>query len=594
MLIAVGLLTPAPAAADPNSDAVNAVAGFNPQNKDTLDRLNQVIVRGGVNVRVLKPQLKSGQVDRRWAATYVAHALADSKPDYEVIAPRLRDDNESVRSLAAYRLIGVGQEKAIPVLIDLLRERGYMRHSEPPQLIAFLANERLVDFTKADFNFDAYASGKKRRKAIEKWEQWWSDVKDNIRWDRQAERYRWRRNGKSARRSADGSGPIAKPSSATLDQGFDGRTAKINLKVEIAGRPVPQSFLRRVQAAQDLLNNGARESGNSTGMCFNLEFAFDIKVRDLDAPATPGYQQMELAVIPRGIYLVSRAPIPPVGQTGPTGYLDTNDNVVEIAHEFSHIMGLPDEYKDLGNERTVPHDKESYMSDAQRGHLLQRHLDALASRFLASDQEKICQKYRLQFPSWESQAFARVVGAASEARAQVEAAHKQPGDHSHVIGEFASAVVQSDFWLNTLTGRVTTAGEKPCGSLVVTSPCPGEVGGNSQALEARADPGLARCSSTQLRWNSPRFPTTVSGEQTSGAFNLQLGVSDSQSFNYSCDPPASPASGKLSMIRDGMEFAGALAFTIQVPAMGSESTQDFSFADSSARAGGTVHVTRLE
>jgi hypothetical protein len=586
LLIVTALVLPASAAADPNSDAVNAVKAFDPQNEATQRRLNEVVRRGGVNLQVLKPQLSKPNLNRRWAATYLIQALARSLPDHRLLEKPLRDRDESVQALAGFGLIGFGEEQSIPVLISALRSRQYLRNSEPPELLAALADERLVHFTKADFRFDPYASSRARRRAIRKWNEWWSEVKDNIRWDRQGKRYRWRRE-RSRRPASTHGGPGAQTAESTLG-GFDGGTATIAVKLQFAGRPLPNQLAKRVAAAEKLLE-GSR-AASRTGMCFNVDFNFDVQVTDIDAPRIDGRHYVNVASVDADDYLTSHADIPPPGQSGQAEF-DTADDSVTLAHEILHLAGLPDEYEDDGKGKTTPNDEASIMA-APRGRLLQRHLDFLASRFLDSQQEALCEKYHLEFSPWESQSFAQTVGAAS-AGAQAEAAHQQPGDHSHVIGEFASAVVAADFWLNTLNNRVTPAGHTPCGSLLVTNPCPGEVRGSSSAGAAQADKGQATCQSVQLKWTAPRFPTAVAGERQSGSFNLQLAVSDSQRFRYRCNPPASPSSGILHMIRDGMEFAGALAFTIPVPAMGSESSKSFSFSDSSARAEGTVHITRL-
>ena len=116
----------APAAADPNSDAINAVRAFNPENRSTFDALERVKDAGGFNISILRTELGSRDLNRRWAAMYLAYQEAKTAPDFRVLGPRLRDRDQSIRAMAAYirrspacrggRMVGPDAENGARVL----------------------------------------------------------------------------------------------------------------------------------------------------------------------------------------------------------------------------------------------------------------------------------------------------------------------------------------------------------------------------------------------------------------------------------------------------------------------------------------------
>src|SRR5205085_10814995 len=103
-VIALGIA--APAGANPDSDAVNAVVAFNPPSDAAFERLDAVIDARKANASVLRPQLTTGSKNRRLATAYIAHHLARTSADYRMLDRRLGDPDPSVRAMVAFGLLG--------------------------------------------------------------------------------------------------------------------------------------------------------------------------------------------------------------------------------------------------------------------------------------------------------------------------------------------------------------------------------------------------------------------------------------------------------------------------------------------------------
>jgi len=156
-------------------EAVAAVEGFDPARPDSMDRLNQVVARGGDVISVLEPFVAGPDPIRTWAALYVVALLADSESDADVLAPLLLDPDPANRVIAAGSLAGLGRKDALPVLIQGLGAEAALPYTDPPRSAADLAAEALVAYTAESFA------------TPEAWRSWWDGVGERLRWD--GERY---------------------------------------------------------------------------------------------------------------------------------------------------------------------------------------------------------------------------------------------------------------------------------------------------------------------------------------------------------------------------------------------------------------------
>jgi hypothetical protein len=588
------------AGADANGDAIAAVNSFNPDNELSYPPLESVIEDGRAQLVALRSQLGASQLPRRWAAMYVGHNLARREADYRRLRPRLKDRDPSIRAMAAFALIGAGKKEAIPVLIRLLSSRQFLLYGEPLEPIATLANERLVRRTRADFRFNHYGSASARRKAIKKWNRWWDEVKGNIRWDRGGQRFRWRRerndrtvpNGAPAP-GVDGGGSPALPPPPQPAPRTTGSSVNENLEVTVniqlspaAGRDAGSvsKVMALKQAAENFLNGSGR-----TGGCVNVTFKLNMQ----QGSGTPNFHQIKVLNGKSDRYRGARIDdIPDNPGESTTGRLLDGDDAKTLAHEALHLMGLYDEYTRKSNGYSVPNDPDSVLGDddSPTSQVLQRTLDALAGRFDQQDQRN-CQKFSLKFADWRTQGLPRTFGSGNSRR--------------HIIGLRASAALAPDFWFNPRTGVITPAGDAPCGTLNLRTPCPRNVdprtgGGNSTSGVAEANKGAAPCSRVTFMHLEKFFNTRVTGAKQGDQFALNLQVGDGQQASYTCNPPARPPTERKNLIRQGMGAAKngagetALSFKTAIPPMGgSVGPIGFDYSADLDSANGEAVVSRI-
>lgn len=607
-----------PARADDKTPAaIQAVKLFTPANEEAFARLDKVIDGpGGIRLAALKPYLASGNVLRRWAAVYIASNLAKKQSDYKLLQPRLRDGNKTIRALAGFALLAGGKKESIPVLIAMLPFDDLLQYWEPPIPIAFAADYRLTYFTGAKFGFDYTDPVAARRATAASWSFWWKAVKGNIRWDRRAHKYRWKKTGSSAsltsstvaiRRApaaqATPALPLADPVQAVSVNSETG-TVTVNLEL-VPGQGVSRSIAGNIR---NVINNAVNflNGPGRTGECTSIQFKIDARFKGIDPPFPAGSKPIVVTVVSgssagKGAGQRSNVNVPLHTGTWRVGDLAASYGPTVVAHEVSHVMDLRDEYRETADGG--PLDRESYMSAVvPSGKMLQRHLDALAERWL-KDRNARCQKYELTFVPWAT---------------VIEAWDQQVGSrHDYYIGRRSKAKIFADFWVNPDTGEITPAGESACNHLDPDRPIevgklnpntkkmskadfdkckkeefPQGMGGNSELLELSANPGSLPCSLVEFHPTRQRFRTTVKGNKAANVLNLQLDVPDSETASYVCNPQAQ--GGFKHDITLGMTSAGALNFSMTaLPVFGSAS-RAFTHTEAHGSAAGTAHLIRLK
>lgn len=581
-LSALAFSAPGAANAAPADDAAAraAVDTFAFGDLVALERLEQVISARRAAAGSLGPALRSGSLSRRWAATYVAHALPRDAAGRRLLRERLRRDREpSIRALAGFALLGSGDSGAIRPLIALLEVRRTMPESDPPIPIARLVDDRLTLFTGQDFGFVAGDASAQRR-AIARWKAWWQRVGKSIRYDRAERRYRTRARSKRATRSAAQRPPAVAAAAGRHVVRFD---------LQILFPPGTPSGTRRrvfdnIRDAQRFLNGPGR-----TGRCTPLEFRIDAQAdvvgAELDDRRFPFYVDED-----RTGGATWRTSFVNLGQG--FGRLFTSQAVdpdlgsIIIAHELMHLLGLPDEYvRTPGSAHATSIDPTSFMGGV--GEVLQRHLDAIAESQAPEDSS--CERWSLLFRDWSS-----VIEPHTEERRSTTINH---------LGATARASIAASFWLDREGGEITPAGDRPCGRDLLpgaqsrpgglTAPCK-ETGGNSVLTALRAAVGRARCPSARLEplgLANRRFTTTVSGELRGEVLRLRLApdAAERERLTAHCRPAAKPFRQSYQLVGNGMRFAGALAF--ELPATGG--TRSFDRSGEHRRASGTVSVARV-
>jgi hypothetical protein len=329
-------------------------------------------------------------------------------------------------------------------------------------------------------------------------------------------------------------------------------------------------------------------------MCVEIDFALDVRTREVGEPISDGYHQLTVVVGAEGEELASGryrrshidGPRPRPGVEIGTGEL-TTDGIEQygerlLAHEIAHLLDLADEYKrNPAGRYEYPYDPDSFLADGAKGAVLQRHLDFLVQR-LVDEAALGCEKWKLDVQPWTTRLDPYVSG------------------DTHYIGRVSRARITAGFWANPRSGEITPAGDAPCGMLNLTQRCDGiggpdnARGGNSVLSELRAIKGSASCSSVSFTAVRDRFTTTVTGRRGDAELRLELDVPDQEVATYVCQPPAAYDPGK-SDISAGMDVAGALDFTIALEGQGGRSgSRSFEFSDAHDHASGTIRVTRLQ
>ncbi len=602
---------------DKTPAAIQAVKSFTPANEEAFARLDKVIDGpGGIRLAALKPYLASGNLLRRWAAVYIASNLAKKQSDYALLKRPFRDSNKTVRALAAFALLGGGKKESIPVLIEMLPFDDLPQFWEPPIPIAVAADYRLTYFTGARFGLNYTDPVADRRATAARWRLWWKAVKGNIRWDRRAHKYRWKKTGLAASfvpaltEAQQPSAPQARqfaPLAATVDPvtvNADTGTLTVNLEM-VRG---PGLTSGNTSAIRNAINNAVNflNGPGRTGACTSIQFKIDARFRNVDPPFPAGSKPIVVTVMPGSSVgekagQRSNVNVPLHTGTWRVGDLTAPYAPMMVAHEVTHVMDLRDEYRETADGG--PLDRESYMSAVvPSGKMLQRHLDALAERWL-KDRNARCQKYQVTFAPWET---------------FLAAWDQQVGNrHDYYIGRHSKANIFAGFWVNPDTGEITPVGESACNHLDPDRPIevsklnpntkkmskadfdkckkeefPQGMGGNSALLDLSANPGALRCSLLQFTATRQRFRTTVKGNKAGNQLNLKLDVPDSETASYVCKPPAT--GGFKHDITLGMTAAGALNFSIAAPALFGVATRAFSHQETHGRADGTAKVIRLK
>jgi hypothetical protein len=369
-----------------------------------------------------------------------------------------------------------------------------------------------------------------------------------------------------------------------------GDAVVVPIKVQILWGPgvtsaQKRAIQRNLRDAVDLLNGDGR-----TARCKPLEFELDLVV---DGDLLPDRYSIVVNEIPTKNK--ARWSTSWINHEDMTGRLWTSraagpGGPVMMAHEFGHIVGLPDEYYEYTTEggltRTGPVDPASIMG-SHEGTLLQRHLDFL-SRLHDPDGGAACERWQLRFETWTSQldAFTEESG----------------GTETNWLGLTAIASIDAGFWVD-LDGTIRAAGYSPCGAEVIPgrtphnpngrgTRCP-EAGGNSVGAFADAEEGGADCPprpGPSLRFEPERFDTVVSGSRQGDSFSLRLRVDDSELAEaVRCEPAVEPdITKRYTLIRDGMRYAGALDFDMTPP------SRDFRREEDHKRAFGQAALVRIE
>lgn len=133
--------------------------------------LNQIALQGPDVIEAIAPALDDPDPNVRWAAAYTIGIAADSIDAAQPLIDVIDDPEETIRVVAAGRLIGLGETRAIPVLVDATGSKGSMAFSDPQVPTAGFARDALAAYTGQDFP------------AASDWRDWWKREGSDLSWN---------------------------------------------------------------------------------------------------------------------------------------------------------------------------------------------------------------------------------------------------------------------------------------------------------------------------------------------------------------------------------------------------------------------------
>jgi len=166
----------------------NIVDSFDEEDPDSYDNVENIVDLGESAVPEVLVLLDSEDLTERWAAVYalsrVSHDADDAKKKDILVALRkaFDDDDPTIRQTAAGTAVGLGETDGFPILIDYLRSDYSRLLSAPPRSMSSYSIRVLRYYAGKDFGYDLHVSMNQREVSIKKWENWWSENKDNLVW----------------------------------------------------------------------------------------------------------------------------------------------------------------------------------------------------------------------------------------------------------------------------------------------------------------------------------------------------------------------------------------------------------------------------
>jgi len=127
--------------------------------------------------------------DTHYAALYALVMTADADNGAAELASMLTSANVDERLLSAGALAGLGDKRALPVLIAALDQQDELSYRAPPQRAYDFAQRQLLWFTDQDFGLKAAETPEGIAATKPAWEQWWRSVGVALHYDRRERKF---------------------------------------------------------------------------------------------------------------------------------------------------------------------------------------------------------------------------------------------------------------------------------------------------------------------------------------------------------------------------------------------------------------------
>ena len=176
-------------------DLIESIAGFDPSNAGASFRTLHLLAgqesKGDFlnKTEELTSLLSSEQWPERFAAIYFLGLVIDES-NAAILVKSLGDKDERLRVMAAGSLIGLGEKRSIPVLIDAISSEELMPFSRPSTPLALLSADALPHFTEGDFELLESKDSVSLGEAADKWKQWWKSKGDDLEWAAAEQKYK--------------------------------------------------------------------------------------------------------------------------------------------------------------------------------------------------------------------------------------------------------------------------------------------------------------------------------------------------------------------------------------------------------------------
>jgi hypothetical protein len=153
--------------------------------------LNQAAVKNTAALRkaALAHLADKGDPDTHYAALYALVMTADADNGAAELAGMLTSANVDERLLSAGALAGLGDKRALPVLIAALDQQDELSYRAPPRRAYDFAQRQLLWFTNQDFGLRAAQTPERVAATKPAWAQWWRSVGVSLHYDRRERRF---------------------------------------------------------------------------------------------------------------------------------------------------------------------------------------------------------------------------------------------------------------------------------------------------------------------------------------------------------------------------------------------------------------------
>lgn len=124
-------------------------------------------------------RLDTEDPDTRIAAVY-ALSITLTTDDGDALAPLLESESAAERVLAAAGMVGIGDPRAVPVLVEALSVDDLLPFGAPPLRVWEQARWSLLTFTGQDFGLAHATTAEMASATTAEWEAWWAEAEGSF------------------------------------------------------------------------------------------------------------------------------------------------------------------------------------------------------------------------------------------------------------------------------------------------------------------------------------------------------------------------------------------------------------------------------